>query len=236
MSSQPITDRGISRGTSVLRRAVLAAALATAGVSTIAVPFAGPASVAAAPSTVQGSSGSARKPDAIADQARQALAMVRRFEETGDPMLMSSFRKSLASMATTVATRVEVDPATMRNAWSEADIDHQLALVAALSQLGVPYRRNTSKPNVSFDCSGLTSFAWLQAGVDIPRQSTSQIRTADPRDPETAQAGDLVQYPGHVMMWLGVERAVVHAVMPGRPVEVDVITNRHKLAFGDPAV
>jgi hypothetical protein len=47
-------------------------------------------------------------------------------------------------------------------------------------------------------------------------------------------AGDLVQYPGHVMIYLGVDRAVVHAVMPGRPVEVDVVKARRNLKFGDP--
>ena len=108
------------------------------------------------------------------------------------------------------------------------------ALAAALSQLGVAYRRNTSKPGVGFDCSGLTSYAWAQAGFDLARQSTAQIRAAAPRDLETAMAGDLVQYPGHVMMYLGVDRAVVHAVMPGRPVEVDVVKARRNLKFGDP--
>jgi cell wall-associated NlpC family hydrolase len=40
-----------------------------------------------------------------------------------------------------------------------------VAVSAAMSQQGVPYRYATSSPGVSFDCSGLTHYAWAQAGV-----------------------------------------------------------------------
>src|SRR5918993_1102634 len=39
------------------------------------------------------------------------------------------------------------------------------AINAAMSQLGVPYQYATSDPGVGFDCSGLTHYAWGQAGV-----------------------------------------------------------------------
>ena len=50
----------------------------------------------------------------------------------------------------------------------------------------------------------------------------------------TAQAGDLVQYPGHVMIWLGVDRAIVHAPYSGRTVEVDSFSTRRNVRYGDP--
>ena len=84
--------------------------------------------------------------------------------------------------------------------------------MAALTELGMPYRYATSEPAVGFDCSGLTSYAWRRAGVDIANQSGAQIRAAAPRDHASAMAGDLVQYPGHVMLYLGVGDAIVHAV------------------------
>ena len=217
-----------------VRRVVVAAALATASVSTLALPIAGPLTAHAAPASVSSTQGRARQADAVADQAAQALSLAQRYQETGDAAALASFEQLLDLMAVTIAGRVALDPAEMQRAWAEADLEHQTALVAALSQLGVPYRRNTSKPGVGFDCSGLTSFAWSQAGLDLTRQSTAQIRAAAPRELETAMAGDLVQYPGHVMMYLGVDRAVVHAVMPGRPVEVDVVKARRNLKFGDP--
>lgn len=218
-----------------VRRSVLAAALATAVVSTFALPLAGPLGVEAAPATARSTQGKPRQADAVADEAARALALAQRYQETGDAASLESFEQALDAVAVSIAGRLLLDPVAMQQAWSEADFDHQTALAAALSQLGVPYRRNTSKPGVSFDCSGLTTYAWAQAGIEITRQSTAQIRAAEPRDLETAMAGDLVQYPGHVMMYLGVDRAVVHSVMPGRPVEVDVVKPKRNLKFGDPS-
>jgi cell wall-associated NlpC family hydrolase len=227
MSNQPHIRRSA-------RRFVLAAALATAGVSTLALPIAGPLTAHAAPAAIGSVQGRARQADAVADQAAQALSLAQRYQETGDTAALTSFEPQLDLMAVTIANRIALDPAEMQRAWAEADLEHQTALVAALSQLGVAYRRNTSKPGVGFDCSGLTTYAWAQAGLDLTRQSSAQIRAAAPRELETAMAGDLVQYPGHVMIYLGVDRAVVHAVMPGRPVEVDVVKARRNLKFGDP--
>jgi cell wall-associated NlpC family hydrolase len=215
-------------------RAVVAAALATAGVSTMALPLAGPLVVQAAPASAASGQSRARLTDPVADQAAQALALAKRYQETGEQAALTSFEQTLDLIAVAIAGRVALDPAEMQRAWAEADLEHQTALVAALSQLGVAYRRNTSNPGVSFDCSGLTSYAWSQAGLELTRQSTAQIRSAAPRDLETAMAGDLVQYPGHVMMYLGVDRAVVHSVMPGRPVEVYMVKARRTIKFGDP--
>ena len=44
---------------------------------------------------------------------------------------------------------------------------------AALSKVGIGYVYGAAGPN-SFDCSGLTSWAWAQAGVSIPRTSGGQ--------------------------------------------------------------
>lgn len=135
-----------------------------------------------------------------------------------------------------VAMQLGYDEFEMIDAWSEASITHQRAVLGALTQVGVPYRRNTSKEGEGFDCSGLTSFAWGRAGVELYRQSGSQISDAEPRTRETAMAGDLVHYPGHVMMYLGVGNAIVHSVQTGRTVEVDTISERraNRVRWGDP--
>ncbi|MCB0997863.1 MAG: NlpC/P60 family protein [Ilumatobacteraceae bacterium] len=215
------------------RRVVVAAALASATVTTVALPT---GAVQAAPAAVTVDRGRARQADVIADQAAAALNVVERFLETGDADLLDSFDEQRDAIAAAVAERLGLDPAAMQRAWRTADLDHQTALIAGLGQLGVSYRRNTSKPGVSFDCSGFTTYAWSRAGVTLARQSSAQIKAAAPRDPSTAQAGDLVQYPGHVMMWLGVDRAVVHAIQPGKPVSVDIVSGRKSLRFGDPTV
>ena len=88
--------------------------------------------------------------------------------------------------------RLEIDAGQLHQAWLVADQPHQIALLSALTQLGVPYRRNASKAGVGFDCSGLTAFAWGQSGVELARQSGAQLRNARrSARSTTAQAGDL---------------------------------------------
>lgn len=142
------------------------------------------------------------------------------------------------SIAAEIAGRLGLDAGAMQAAWGRADVAHQIAVLSALGQMGVPYRRNTSKPGVGFDCSGLTTFAWAQAGVTLTRQSAAQMRQSAARTVETAQAGDLVYYPGHVMMWLGVDYAVVHSPYSGRTVEVSFVGKRKikRATFADPTV
>jgi cell wall-associated NlpC family hydrolase len=135
-----------------------------------------------------------------------------------------------------VATSLGVDAGLMHQAWLAADQPHQTALLSALTQVGVPYHRNASKAGVAFDCSGLTAFAWGHSGVELARSSRSQLRNAAARTRETAQAGDLVYYPGHVMLWLGVDNLIVHAPQRGRDVEVGHVTDRRvkRLKFANP--
>jgi cell wall-associated NlpC family hydrolase len=180
------------------------------------------------------SAGAARNPsaavaasmDAVSTSAGAALATVG----------TDSFAVRLANTANAVAASIGIDAGTLHGAWLAADKPHQIALLSALTQVGVPYHRNSSKPGIGFDCSGLTSFAWSQAGVAIAHQSGSQIKAAAPRTALTAQAGDLVYYPGHVMMWLGVDTLIVHAVGHGRYVEIDTISGRRvsRAKFGNP--
>lgn len=149
---------------------------------------------------------------------------------TTDPAEYHRLRDELAAV---VAPLVGLDAVQLAAAWAAADAPHQRAMIAALTQVGVAYRRNSSRPGVSFDCSGLTTFAWASAGVALPRSSSQQIRFGARRDASTAQAGDLVYYPGHVMIWLGVGRAVVHSSDPRRGVEVR-LSKRSSLRYADP--
>lgn len=176
--------------------------------------------------------GTAVEPNHAATSDPIALTAAAALQELDYP----TFALRLDDVAAAVASRLSVDSALLDAAWTRSDRSHQVALLSALTQVGVPYRRNTSKIGVGFDCSGLTTFAWAQAGVDLPRSSGTQLRNAAARTLTTAQAGDLVYYPGHVMIWLGVDNLIVHAPYRGRPVEVDVVTKRHfkRLKFGDP--
>lgn len=174
-------------------------------------------------------------PAAIAQLASVALSEQTLAAETGDSSASERYVAARNQLANDVALALKVDPARMQAAWATADSAHQTALLAALSQVGVPYRRNASVAGQAFDCSGLTSYAWGVAGVKLTHQSRSQINAAKATNLARAQAGDLVFYPGHVSMYLGVDRAIVHAVGSGRFVEIGHSPTRRNLRLGDPA-
>ena len=97
-----------------------------------------------------------------------------------------------------------------------------VAVNAALGQQGVPYRYATSSPGVAFDCSGLTKYAWGQAGVYLPHQSRAQYASIPHVDKGSAQPGDLLFYYSpisHVGVYLGGGQ-LVHAPNTGSVVKI----------------
>ena len=174
--------------------------------------------------------------DLLAVQADEALELWSAYTAAPDDKALDQFDYARDLVADQVSARLELDPASLRAAWAAADRPHQLAVLAAMTQLGTPYRGYKRIPGVGFDCSGLTGWAWEQVGVKIPRNSRNQIRAAAPVERGSQQAGDLVYYPGHVMMSLGVGDAIIHAPTRGRNVELGFVAKyRAKYArFGNP--
>ena len=111
-----------------------------------------------------------------------------------------------------------------------------VAIQAALGQLGVPYRYAQASPGVAFDCSGLTYYAWAQAGVSLPRNSRMQA-AAIPRVPiAAAQPGDLLfDYSpiSHVGIYLG-NGQLLHAPNTGTHVKVSNVRWGKVVAVGRP--
>jgi len=169
----------------------------------------------------------------VTSAASAAVAALDAYAESGSVEDEQTLAWHRAVTARYTAQQLGYDELAMVDAWSSTPLGHQRAVLGALTQVGVPYRSNTSEENVGFDCSGLTTFAWAGAGVELYRQSGSQISNAKRLDEESAKAGDLVHYPGHVMLYLGVDDAIVHSVQTGRTVEIDTI-RRGSVSFGDP--
>jgi cell wall-associated NlpC family hydrolase len=169
---------------------------------------------------------------AVVTSAATALAAQDALVANASAETLTTYVAARDAAADAVAAEMWLDPATVRDAWSRADMPHQTSVLAALTELGKPYRYATSDPDRGFDCSGLTAYAWARAGVNIPHQSSAQIGAAAPRDKATAMAGDIVQYPGHVMLYLGVGDAIVHAANRRDDVELDFIGR--SVRFGSP--
>jgi len=82
----------------------------------------------------------------------------------------------------------------------------QIAINAAMSELGTPWVFAMAQPGVGFDCSGLTSWAWAKAGVSMPHQSAQQYASLPHVPVSQAQPGDLLFYYSpisHVGIYLG---------------------------------
>lgn len=110
------------------------------------------------------------------------------------------------------------------------------AVAAALSQLGVSYRYATAIPGVAFDCSGLTAWAWGQAGVGLPHQSGAQFASLPHVGQGDAQPGDLLFFYspiGHVAIYIG-NGQMVHATHPGDVVKVAGVSWDRVVGIGRP--
>ncbi|WP_135453131.1 C40 family peptidase [Mycobacterium sp. DL99] len=72
----------------------------------------------------------------------------------------------------------------------------------ALTQVGVPYRWGGTTPGVGLDCSGLTQWAYHEAGLDIPRLAQEQD-IGKAVSAGSLRPGDLAVWDGHVAMIVG---------------------------------
>ena len=126
---------------------------------------------------------------------------------------------------------VPADPAPAPNPRAQKAVD------AALSQTGKPYQWGASGPD-SYDCSGLTMWAWNQAGVSLPHNSGAQYN-ATPRVPRSDwQPGDLLFFGSpihHVGMYIG-NGQMVEAPYSGNRVRVVPASRSDYVGAGRPGV
>lgn len=149
-----------------------------------------------------------------------ALNIIMRTENIEDPTYLR-LRKVVSDM---VAAKMSLDAEQLHKAWSRSPRDHQIAVLTALTQLGVRYVVGKESPYVHVDCSGLLWLAWRAAGVDMPRQAVSQMDRRMRVEREDAVAGDIVGEGTHVHIYLGVGRAMVHAPFNGKSVRLKTMS------------
>jgi cell wall-associated NlpC family hydrolase len=104
------------------------------------------------------------------------------------------------------------------------------AIKAAATRLGLPYVWGATGPS-TFDCSGLTQWAYAQAGVRLPRTSREQYSQLPKVPLDQLAPGDLVFYavdvtdPGsihHVGIYLG-DGLSLYAPQTGSVVKIGAV-------------
>lgn len=99
----------------------------------------------------------------------------------------------------------------------------------ALALVNTPYHYGGDTPGSGFDCSGLVSYVYNQAGLQIPRTVVEQSRGVRHLDLLQLEPGDLVFFRlqgqiSHVGIYLG-NGNMIHAPSQGGRVRVESISN-----------
>lgn len=191
--------------------------------ATIAAPVAAVEAVDVASPSVKerprGLKPSPRTSDPIAALAARALTPLMRVNgETS-----AAYAVMRTKVANSIAQRTGVPSVKLEKAWSKTTRRHQVALMTALTQLGVKYRHGSESPGNAIDCSGLLWYAWRAAGIKMPRYSKSQLDKRNQIEQDEAKAGDIVGRRVHVRMYLGTDLLTLEAPYGGEKVRLRVM-------------
>jgi cell wall-associated NlpC family hydrolase len=156
---------------------------------------------------------------AYAAAARAALAKAEKRQAAEAAAAAQASANQVSDVSTTPAATVSTPAQPLAQAQSTAqpasspaptagDGAGQMAVNAAQSQRGVPYVWGGATPGEGFDCSGLTMWAWAQAGVQLAHGATEQYYEIQHVSMADLQAGDLIFYGDasllyHVVMYIG---------------------------------
>ena len=154
-------------------------------------------------------SGGVTSEQATLDDVEQRLAAAADAAETQRWELVSAFLKAVHMRP------VSSGPAAAPPAPAPSGGPGQRALAAAEAELGKPYSYGGAGPN-SFDCSGLTMFAWRAAGVSLPHSASDQYGSTTHVSLSSLQPGDLLFFGSSGGIW-----HVSMYVSPGRMIEAE---------------
>lgn len=129
--------------------------------------------------------------------------------------------KRLQAMLPDTVVKVTGCPTVTGTFSSKASI----AIKTACAQVGKPYVWGADGPD-SFDCSGLTQYAWAKAGVYLTHFTGAQWNEGRRIPASERRPGDLVFFFSdlhHVGIYLG-NGLLVHASRAGKPVNVTKVS------------
>jgi cell wall-associated NlpC family hydrolase len=125
------------------------------------------------------------------------------------------------SLVLSPATATAAEPAPASSSSPAPSSAAQTAVDTARAQVGKPYEYGAAGPD-SYDCSGLTQYAYRAAGIELPHSSKGQSELGTPVDRAHLQPGDLVffyQPVSHVGIYVG-DGQMIHAPNPTAPVRL----------------
>ncbi len=99
--------------------------------------------------------------------------------------------------------------------------------IAAMSLIGIHYKRGGNSPQNGLDCSGLVRYVFREAnGTELPRTSAEMSKLGEQVDKSQLQPGDLVFFNtlkrtfSHVGIYLG-DNKFIHAPSSGGAVRIE---------------
>jgi len=160
------------------------------------------------------------------EKAQQATLAAQKTKIQSEIDALQKQRAQLAAQTgtTTTSTKKTTTSTPAAVAAPAASSKAQIAVNAALAQVGKPYVFGAAGPD-TFDCSGLMQWAWAKAGVSLSHYTFTQMNNdTTPISRSQLQPGDLVFFYGgdHVGLYIG-NNQVVHAPQPGENVKVSDI-------------
>jgi cell wall-associated NlpC family hydrolase len=163
--------------------------------------------------------------DAVAVQQADLQAQVAEFQAAFDQLSAQEQRAAIESSHGERASRAEREPVAAAPGPVVANSQAvQIAIDTAMAQRGKPYVWAAGGPG-SYDCSGLTSYAFKAAGISLPHSSRLQSQLGQPVSREQLQPGDLLFFyspVSHVGIYVG-NGQMVHAPTSGDVVKVSPI-------------
>jgi cell wall-associated NlpC family hydrolase len=123
----------------------------------------------------------------------------------GAGLLTGSAASLAIVLAPATASAADPAPASSSSTATAPSAAAQTAVDTARAQVGKAYRYGAAGPD-SFDCSGLTQYAYRAAGIELPHSSRSQSEMGTPVERADLQPGDLVFFydpVGHVGIYVG---------------------------------
>lgn len=109
---------------------------------------------------------------------------------------------------------------------------HSLIKIAH-TLLGTPYHYGGDSPESGFDCSGFIQYTFEQEGINLPRTSREQYKSAFPISRRELKPGDLVffrarheHYVSHVGLYIG-KGKFIHAPSRSKQVSINSLDQKY---------